>query len=713
MHNSTEIIQKEVEHFTKQHGLSDIPVNEIAQKVLDNIVYWEMPVADGKKLILFRFFSPVIMRDEVFLGSVLLNSFISKQILFAVQENNLGTIATIANDLENYFYLWITDESIGLLKDIYVCQVEKNLPDLFFGEHDESKGIYGTFKNLMGFESNNYGSFPADPIPQAHCPLLWKAGLQTLKNMSNVSDVDFQKNIDAVIASMAFYLSKDGTESQSQYKLLARTVTQYDIVNPAEVMQAFNFEDEGQCADEKKLTENIKNNLKQSKNSNSVLYSTDKLRSLILKILTEYDHKAETDPENWMMKFNRDKLLKFSSNELATTILENAQLGFFYFDALPKETLINCRCCGRGGAILKDRQIIMGENVSRFHNQSVRFKQNKGTDKICIVCSLQSYLATKLLSSIQVGAIAVPQLQNIVFHYGRHSDDEVKAIAKTLKQTYMSIRDRKSLKKDIWRVQERIEELNKKINDVKSEKKKNEYKGDLLMQEKQREQLENQIKENFDGFDLPFEYNPDVDPISDILYNTQLDVEAAENYVFGLGIGGYRLIAFILPEIRHINLKKSHDFAQKRFNNSKVSVLTLLSFLRKVCGCNGPYYFLTLPTLTEDAFSFNHFYVRNERFDTDYVLNYYELLTGIAKQVIKPNKGEIPIVKWMLLAERLNEDPMVTFSKIMRDSGFAGDEQKYKRLSIQINPILGGLDIIPYVKAYQKLYKQLASKGGT
>jgi len=64
---------------------------------------------------------------------------------------------------------------------------------------------------------------------------------------------------------------------------------------------------------------------------------------------------------------------------------------------------------------------------------------------------------------------------------------------------------------------------------------------------------------DYDESPLPAE-----NPALDIISNFQLSENMTEWHVLGLGMGSYRLMLFVLPQIRAPG-KKEHDFAQRRF----------------------------------------------------------------------------------------------------------------------------------------------------
>jgi hypothetical protein len=145
-------------------------------------------------------------------------------------------------------------------------------------------------------------------------------------------------------------------------------------------------------------------------------------------------------------------------------------------------------------------------------------------------------------------------------------------------------------------------------------------------------------------------------------------------------MGDYRMILFVLPQIRAPYDAKEHDFAQRRFSDSRVTVTALLSFLRESCGCDGPFYYQSLPSLTTDAFQRDTFYIRNKAINVQQAQEEYEIVTQLAWRLVW-QRGSAGFVEKVVLAEKLLEDPMGTFASVMRDSPILGQKKgHYKRL---------------------------------
>ena len=165
------------------------------------------------------------------------------------------------------------------------------------------------------------------------------------------------------------------------------------------------------------------------------------------------------------------------------------------------------------------------------------------------------------------------------------------------------------------------------------------------------------------------------------------------------------MVLFVLPQIRPPYNAKEHDFAQRRFSDSRVTVTALLSFLRELCGCDGPFYYQSLPTLTPDAFQHDTFYVRDEPISVEQARNEYEVVTQLAWKLIW-QRGSDGFVRKVILAEKLLEDPLGTFSAVMRDSEILGQSKgSYRRLPGNIRQDWKARDLTEYADFIRRLSK--------
>ncbi len=72
MENVMDIIRRQAEDAIKKLEAEEVVTAEhVADSVLRQTACWEKPMPDGERLSFMRFFSPVVQREEVFLGNVL------------------------------------------------------------------------------------------------------------------------------------------------------------------------------------------------------------------------------------------------------------------------------------------------------------------------------------------------------------------------------------------------------------------------------------------------------------------------------------------------------------------------------------------------------------------------------------------------------------------------------------------------------------------
>ncbi len=689
------IIKEEIQRFLNENDLKEeVTSKQIVDAILAGSAYYEIRVRN-KKLILFKLFSPVTQREEVFIGSVLLNSFLSKNILLCCRKKDLGPVTLVANDIENFYYLWWTDKELEDLREAFLITLENNLEDLYFSDRNEEKGIYGEFSKLFEFHKNNIEAFPIFPIPKSFLGRLGKLARENL--LKKIEEFDFLTNPTKITANMSFFLSKAGNEFQSPYVLLEKMVSEYKETGLEldELKTALNIDKKYNTTNQGDLVKDIKESL------GKVKFSSERLRNFFKKIVHSYAELAEKDPDEWNMKYSQAKALNASPREVVMEIINQVQMGYLLVNR-PKSESTNtyCRCCGANSARLMENHIIMGEDVGKFHNQIVN-KDVKNEIKICLKCCIQSFLMTKLVGNIAGSLAFVPQQGSMIFHYGRHSDEEVKAIAATLKKSLELINERRDLRYSLAKLKKDQREILSKLENASAK-----TKSDL---EVQKNNIEKQLKETSEKAKrsenmlaklMKGDLNIDNDPAVTLLTEANIEIDSAENYVFGVGLGNYRLMVFILPQIKYRVEKKAHNYIQERFSASRTNILIMLSFLRKLCGCDGPYYFMCLPSVVEGNFSTDAFYVRDKNYSAAEVMEYYEAFATFSNQVIKWEEDKNRrMVKRILLSEKVIEEPLTTISEVMRHSKIFSSEgdDKYK-------VIYDSISQKPNVEEYYKIF---------
>ena len=712
MESAKDILQQQAEDALKGlKGSGAVSAQEVADSILHQMVYWERPLPGGDRLLFVRLFSPVVMREEVFLGNVLFNDFLAKAFIRAMMQAG-GRAAPVANDLENYYFLVLvrSDLDVSALAAELRAEVERSLPELFFGEPDSQRGIYGSIETMLDFDKANVEPFPVFIMPHVYVPRLEKAVRRSL--LGKIQKSSLSRNPTSIMANLAFFYCRDGAEMQSPYLFLARLALRYGVIDAASLWRALNVQPDEIGNDEAAAKKAVEEALKQK---NKRTFSPEKLRTVLRKAVTGLGRKVKVadEPNNWCMSYIRSKFLQSDEQPLITELLAPVQCGSLMFRSPTSTNGLVCRVCGAQFAAAEDKSILMGQNTHKFHNQSSKQKDAE-QPKTCLRCAMFTYLMVKLLGSEAVGQPQVPKTCNLIFHYGSHTDAEVGHLAKQIDHMWELVSKHRTLEATRREIAEARKALANKVEREKDVQKRTELQKeleqktvDLQKAETDVAQVENDIFVNFPWMrDVGASPVPSENPALDIISNLQLSESKVERHVLGLGMGGYRMILFVLPQIRpprDPDNKKPHDFTQSRFSNSWITVAAFLSFLNHLCGCDGPFYYQSLPTLSVEAFQPGVFYVRDRAIPIAEVQRKYAAIYDLAWKLVW-KRGPNGFVEKVVLAERLLADPLGTFSTVMRDSPILGQrEGGYKKLKAEYRQDWGAQDLTEYARFIQQL----------
>ncbi|MBA3472014.1 MAG: hypothetical protein H0T57_02095 [Rubrobacter sp.] len=707
MENVMDIVRRQAEGALNRLDAREVVMAEhVADSVLRQTAYWEMPIQDDDKLLFVRFFSPAVQREEVFLGNVLFNAFLNKAFARAVAESESNEAELVANDLESYYFLVRATSDVTQLSNMFRSEVERSLPDLFFGEQDEARGVYGSVETMLGFVKANVEPFPVFIMPYVYAERLEKAVRESLLRKIEKSPLD--RNPTSIMANLAFFYSHDGADMQSPYLFLARLALRHGVVAENDLRQALNLKKNEELGDEAALKKSIENSFKQKEGRT---FSSAHLRQLLEKAVVNLGEKVNEQPDMWLMPYIRNKFLSHDEKALADSLLGGVSLGHVPVSSLKAEVDVGCRVCGVRLVEAEDKSILMGQNPY-FNNQSSKQK-NKQSPKTCLRCATCAYLMVKLIGSEAVGQPQVPKTYNLIFHYGRHNDEEVDHLTSTIDLVWSLVRQRREVEQIRRDVHEQIRNLKAKLEREQDERKKDELEAELNGKITELERTEaNVAKVEDDIFAAcPWLKDSNESPVPwensslDALANIQMSETKVERHVLGLGLGGYRMVLFVLPQIRAPYDAKEHDFAQRRFSDSRVTVTALLSFLRELCGCDGPFYYQSLPTLTPEAFQRDTFYVRDEPISVEQARNEYEVITQLAWRLVW-QRGSDGFVRKVILAEKLLEDPLGTLGGVMRDSAILGQSKgSYRRLPGGYRQDWKAQDLTEYADFIRRLSK--------
>lgn len=671
-------VKKQAQEILEQWGLSGTTNGQIiADLVANGSAYWEQALPDGSRLALIRLFSPVVRREEVFLGNILLNDFLSKALIRAVKGGNLGRIQLLANDLENYYYLFHGRSTLEKIMEYFRHEILDSLPDLYFGDEDPEQGIYGDIARMLTFYKSNIEPFPVFAVPREFLPRLLHEVNRELLRLA----ADENANINIILAVLSFFYARDGAEMQSPYALLKRCMD--DGLLPTTEMKATFAIGPEEIFD--------KDTFNQRKKSGVI--DRSQLRKAIEGFVDNVQKEIDAGRAEEIAAYVVSKMLSLTPGQMASALCKGVQLGFLLLIETKREVndeeRLSCRFCGADAAIVREKNITGSFGAGRFFNQSP--KRRPFEEALCGRCGVSAYLVTKLLGmhiarpQPKAKDYPVPKQYNLVFHYGRHSEREAQRLQAIIDGLF-----------------DEIAKFQQKARDEKQF-----FSVEYIREQVAQRVLEGQAKQS--------EISTAEEALAAIL-----DDEAAmpgletlgelrrdmEAQVLPLGVGHHRLLAFILPQLQP-GRDEALDFVQRRFSKSRLAAFTLLALLRKLCGCDGPYYFQSVPTLAPGGFDPNTFYVQGKAENADAVLRRYSAIVNFARRVVKGRPGHSLLVDWILLAERLEEDPLGMFSDVLRDSPLRGGddlrEARYRRLSNEFVKGMGVVDGTEYLKLIEAL----------
>jgi hypothetical protein len=646
--------------------------DEIAQHVLDGSTYWNTDLPDGTTLALVRLYSAVVQRREVFLGNVLLNDFLFKALPRAVARANLGEAAPLLNDLENAYILWRGDGDLEALREAYRQEVLDALPDLYFGEENLKRGIHGDVRRMLTFYKCNIEPFPIFVVPQAYLDRLMTVigewiqtivsdrGIEALANAARISVHAAESwRIKVLLSLLSFFYHQDGTEMQGFHAFFSGAIDDGRL--PVEKTKAaFGMED----------TEGFdKDTFDKRRKSDAVDYHS---LAQALESLIEFAEKliAEGDALSVSPRLGKEKMFSAHPADLVAHLFDRMQIGYLPASSTEYDddrTGLACRFCGANTAVIDEKNIIGGPGTGNRFNQSL-----KSNDKrFCPRCALSSYLETKRLGMQFESIYPIPKLYNIIFHYGDHPDWELEAIQRQIDYVLTEMGGEKDAD-DLW--------------------------SDL-------QEVRKRVARQHGTVARPVDFEKWTPSALEVMHQMQQDVQAE---VIPLGSGAYRLLVFILPQLRP-GSSEGLEFVQKRFSHSRLAVTTLLGFLRQLCNCDGPYYFQSVPRLSTGGFDANTFYIRGVAEQADDALRRYSLIAEFARNVVSYRQGHSQLADWILLAEQVEHDPLAVFSDVLRKSPIRGGDAfkdfRYRRLS---NDFVSGMKMVDgteYLALFEHLRK--------
>jgi hypothetical protein len=716
---------KTIADFIQTEGLSDMAsADEIVGMVLDQTLYWELPLDKGRRLMLVRLSSPVTVREEVLLGNILFNDFLNKSVIHAVNEARLGHVLPITNDLENAYFLIVTSADLTTVSQTVWDCVTEHLPDLFFADEDVQRGIHGHPANMFDFMKSDF-----DPFPYYAVPLFYASQLERLARriLSDLLDKPFftvgrkgKKRVTpdfrtAQATMAAFYGRTSGSKGdcQSHPMFVARLASQeYQVFTPRQIREAFRLDvDTLQTI----LTDKIKKGKLSFKTSDMAqqadeleikverkgleswfaeqvldeLMGDDHLTSiaavLVLKDAVQNAIKAAQFDEQAVRQLLRQALDIFIANIDSTSDLLGSKPPASWF--LP---------------FLRKKGKLLNVTPEEYHTMLLHrvsfgpllwaVAPQRDECPACRVCGDQA--ATIIEINILLG-VDINKFYNQATNYlreGRH------ICARCALCSYLGTRlfgshsvgrfpvphqsnlifhygrhtpeGAKALGQQIGIVRgvlRKVQEARWAVIEANRKIKDDEEKRQRFGVDDEEQVMLQELQARLSAGELTPEEMARLQAILERMARQasqarEVIERVGSTHVVDIGLGEQRLIVFALE-----NLYDERNLAQKTFARSRLPVFALLAFLQDICGCDGPYYFQALPRVDVEASSPGYFYIRRQRIEAAKYRRQYEAISAFARYVV-PGFDLKAFKKRIKLAEELADHPLETFSQVLRRS---------------------------------------------
>lgn len=728
--------------------------------------------------IVFRLFNAVSEREEVFIGNVLFNDYISKLLLRTYRETDRysGQIELIFNDLENYYYIVkqesLDDFSLEKVEQDFLENFAVNLEELFFGEENLEKGIYGDFTNLMLGQGSNYISLPLTILPCFFEKMFREKFIDNLGYFSNQEQ----------ISMLALYFASTGAEMQSYDKFFAKELVNPDIKIDG-LINIFSDEEKEKINTVRKINlklsqetilkeyiidldliyvkasgniekvekNKIKNNYLKNKLdglptniSNSIIDNIVKANNLLkanrliefVEIAYSLTKKMKAQKYN-IIRYELEKYLKKLEDEIPNLnnispidkIEEVDEYNFEEFSyfreqivrikkiTYQKEKLLNmqkeqyinkvfssifilpkerkkeeidsdkCYICFENKVAVISKNLLTGGKEEKFTNDESNTKKN-----LCLKCSIYIWLKLKYLGTYYSRNV-FPEKRNLVFFYGKIPEDRIKKIQGILNSLYYCTQ-----KPSIYT----YEMINESIGELEKQNVAKKSSANSLLNELIESDNKNQDK-----------HPTKVPPTIWSWYESEQQNDNVNTHIFSLGQGENKLYTFVLPYA----LNRS-DEVQKKFSQNKVVVYSMLSFLSRLTGVKGAFYYLSTPKLTDSVFEESVYYYKDK--EREGSLKEYELLTEVAWDLVNQqnisgrtykDRQNNAFKRRLKLAKELESLPLITIGKIYRELLSDDRYANYNNISNIWNQNLSSPNLFPLIKVSKKIRKEVDFMG--
>lgn len=759
---------KSIAEFIQAESLSDTAsADGIVGMVLDQTLYWELPLDEGRRLMLVRLSSPVTVREEVLLGNILFNDFLNKSVIHAINEARLGHVLPITNDLENAYFLIVTSANLATLSQTVWNYVVEHLPDLFFADEDVHRGIHGRPAEMFDFMKSDFDPFPYFAIPLFYAPQLEHLARSILGNLldkpfftvGRKGEKRVTPDFRTAQATMAgFYGRTSGGEGdcQSHPMFVARLAGEkYQVLTPRQVREAFRLD-----------AETLRTTLIKKIRENKTHFKAADMARQAGEAGVNVEKAAL---ESWFVERTLDELMgeDYLTSTAAVLVLKDAvqstinaaqfdeqavrqllsqALAVFTTDidttpepihSPPQESwfLPYIRQEGKLLNVTPEEYYTMLLHRVGFGPLLWAVAPQRKERPACRLCGDQTAAVVEV--NILVG-VDINKFYNQAVNYQReprhicarcalcsylgtklfgshsvgrfpvpHQSNLIFHYGRHTPEGAKALGQQIEIVRGVLRkVQEArwaVVEANRKIKD--------EDQRQRFGVEDEEQVMLQELQAKLSAGELTPEEMVRLQAILERMARQasqarEVIEQVGSAHVVDIGLGEQRLMVFALE-----NLYDEHNLAQKTFARSRLPVFALLAFLQDICGCDGPYYFQALPRVDVEASSPGYFYIRRQRIEAAKYRRQYEAISTFAQHVI-PGFGLDAFKKRIKLTEELADHPLETFSQVLRRSpirpGEKESESPYRRFAGEQdqprwNPDLGVYDSWAYLKALKTL----------
>lgn len=602
--------------------------------------------------ITIRVSSKVVMKDEVYLGYLLLNKYLGRLFERVIERKFEGF--RIYSDLENFYYLCPYSEQLRKLPEYAKKQFRTDLPLILFCDEEDTDNleVLGYFKNLIALGQFNWDVFPLYMMPKEYKQDL-KHKLKTILN-----DLREKEDFPNFIGCLSYFFSAlttppFGKEMQSPAWFLLRFY--YDRIkneNKKEKLKRIlqhcgltKSEIENMPHDVGRLMTKLKGELKR--------LSKGAMNSMMNFFLDDVWDQLGFPHQGW----------KFTELSNFDDVIDSCMIVSPYFVIAKSYVGKECSICGFGRPTISDTNIMFGVGKERYcklwEKGVTKIKGKKHHRLACIKCGLASYLKLKLIGCMwtRVGGgkrNPLPRRFMVILHIGQHSEKDVDYLSKMFVAIHERVREFHDKVGKLRELREVVEKLTRKIGEYKNLKRLRELK-------EEKEKLE--VKAKKLGDDVRVLRMWVVENVPLILRERERGWREIERRCIPFYIGKeYGIYAFLLPKAPSgIVEGKDLEFYQKRFDESRVVILSTIGYLSKMCKCDGDYYYMCLPTTMSMR---RTIHIPGYECSVDKAINYYAVLVNLVSDLYGAREG---LDRKFLLAERYAKDPIIEFTHFLRE----------------------------------------------